>query len=384
MTEVTLLHAANLMSTAAKKGAQHAAPVDRHDAYRRGLCVDCFTAPHSAGRPRCDTCHNIHASGGSSRTPSKAPAGGPDAGATEKGSTMNIADLEVTPAASETRGTYIHALAVEELFVDGSYQRTPDMPRARKLAAGWDRKLAGVIEVSDREPDQQPRYAVIDGQHRWRAAQLLSAAPMMVATIHEGLSVAEEAALFDRLNRERRRPSTWDHWRARKSAGDATVLAIEQVVAQLGQERDTDLRIDNVPREGNVRCTATLEKLAALGGVELVRDSLELVIDVWDTRQDGFDAPVVGGIGLVLHYLEERIDMERLTDTLLGVMPLQLKTQAAAMVTGGTQPVRMAITIMSLYNRNRRVAGRRIEVSARTFGGGARNARSLPVIQESA
>lgn len=30
---------------------------ERNAAYRAGLCVDCLTAPHSSGRPRCETCH---------------------------------------------------------------------------------------------------------------------------------------------------------------------------------------------------------------------------------------------------------------------------------------------------------------------------------------
>lgn len=33
---------------------------NRNDAYREGLCVDCKTEPHSAGRPRCDACHRTH------------------------------------------------------------------------------------------------------------------------------------------------------------------------------------------------------------------------------------------------------------------------------------------------------------------------------------
>lgn len=41
-------------------------PVDRHDAYRRGRCCDCFTQWHSAGRPRCDACHGIYARGAES------------------------------------------------------------------------------------------------------------------------------------------------------------------------------------------------------------------------------------------------------------------------------------------------------------------------------
>lgn len=29
----------------------------RYQRYRAGLCVDCGQQPHSAGRPRCNTCH---------------------------------------------------------------------------------------------------------------------------------------------------------------------------------------------------------------------------------------------------------------------------------------------------------------------------------------
>ncbi len=32
----------------------------RNTAYRNGLCIDCLTAKHSAGRPRCNQCHQKH------------------------------------------------------------------------------------------------------------------------------------------------------------------------------------------------------------------------------------------------------------------------------------------------------------------------------------
>lgn len=281
--------------------------------------------------------------------------------------------VTVAPAVSG-RGAFIDAVGVDELFVDHTYQRPADLGRARKLAACWDRRLAGVVEVSDRGAGSAPRYAVIDGQHRWEAARLRDPNALLVANIHEGLSVAEEASLFDRLNRERRRPSTWDHWRARKGGGDAAVLAIDAAVRALG------LTVDPTTRDGNVRCTSTLEKLAGLGGIELVRDTLTLIMGVWDLRVDAYDAPLMHAVGLILHHLRGRIDPERLADTLLGVMPLALRTHAAAMgeTLTGTAGVRMAITIMVLYNKNRRIPGERILVSARTFGGGSRNARSLP------
>lgn len=31
--------------------------LSRDEAYRAGLCISCRTAPHSAGRPRCNDCH---------------------------------------------------------------------------------------------------------------------------------------------------------------------------------------------------------------------------------------------------------------------------------------------------------------------------------------
>lgn len=281
---------------------------------------------------------------------------------------------DASPSAVIARGAYIDALPVAELFVDRTYQRELDVARVRKFCDSWDRRLAGVLEVSDRGPGHSPRFAVIDGQHRWAAAKARDESDVVVVSIHEGLSVADEARLFDRINRERRQPSTWDHWRARQSAGDQTVQAISGVVTGLG------LQIDPAPRDGNVRCTATLEKLTKLGGVELVGETLKLIVDVWDTRLEAFDAPVVHGLGLVLHHLRDQLDEERLADSLLGVVPRQLKSQASALrdTTTGTAPKLMAIAIMLCYNRNRRISGPRIMVNARTFGGGSRNARSLP------
>ncbi len=281
-------------------------------------------------------------------------------------------------AVTTAQNAYFHAVAVDDLFVDPSYQRAADMCRARKVAGTWDHKLVGVIEVSDRGAGQHPRYAVVDGQHRWRAA-LLTEVPVLVAKVHEGLSISDEAALFDRLNRQRVRTGTWDHWRARRSAGDETVVAIERVVNASG------LRVENAPREGCVRCTATLEKLAALGGPELVEATLKVILDVWDIRIDAYDAPIVHGIGLILHHLGSQIDMEKLTDTLIEQMPASLKSQAStALILSGTRPVRVAQMIMHLYNRNRNVAGPRISVTPRSFGGGSRNARSVPIAAKSA
>lgn len=264
---------------------------------------------------------------------------------------------------------YIAALTVDEIFADPTYQRVLDVRRARKMTAAWDRRLAGILEVSDRGEGASPRFAVLDGQHRWAAAKFLQTPPSLVANVHSGLSVADEAALFDQLNRQRKQTGTWDHWRARRVSGDEQVLAIEAVACK------HSLRIDVGPVDGYIGCTTTLEKIVKLGGTELLDDVLLLVTKSWGARRDGFDSPIVHGIALVLFYLNSEIDGPLLAESLMDVLPRQIRAQAAAMkeITTGTMPTLTAIAIMSLYNKK---PGRRILVSNRTFGGGSINARS--------
>ena len=271
--------------------------------------------------------------------------------------------------------TYIAAIAVDDMFLDLAYQRDPqdDMTRVRRMAREWDVRLVGVLDVSDRGAGASPRYAVIDGGHRFAAARCLDITPPLVANVHTGLTVRQEAALFDKLNRERRRLTTWDHWRARLAAGEEPVPTIAKTVAAL------DLSVSDAPRKGNVRCSKTLEKLHELGGTGLLVGTLRLIVDVWGREVEVFDAPLVHGIGLVLHYLHylrEPLDLERLHLVLqLDVVPRQLKTRALAMRdhTTGSHAKLVAMAIIDLYNRR---PGRKILVSTRTFGPTAINARS--------
>lgn len=280
--------------------------------------------------------------------------------------------------------TYVTAMKVGELFVDHTYQRELDTRRAKQLAEAWDPRMAGIVEVSERAEGQSPRFAVIDGQHRVAAAALLPEPPVMVVNVHSGLSIEEEAALFDKLNRQRRAPTTWDHWRSRKIANDETVTAIEAAVAKITDPigKTPRLVINPAPKDGNVRCTSTLEKLAELGGPKLVEDTLQLIYDCWDDRLEAYDAPIVHGVGLLLHYLgkptdprRQPIDTARLREVFLGMLPRQLKNRALALRehTHGSQAKLVAIAAMDAYNRK---PGHRILVSTRTFGPTARNAHS--------
>jgi hypothetical protein len=258
---------------------------------------------------------------------------------------------------------YVTALAVDELFVDHTYQRDCEPARARAYARAWDRRLAGIIEVSDRGEHTRPRFAIIDGQHRWAAARLLPDPPQLVANVHENLCVAEEAILFDKLNRSRKVVGAYGHWKARRAAGDEQVHAIEKVLVKHG------LRVDPAPKDGNIGCLNVLEKIEKID-IALLDETFELIVSVWGKRRDAFDGPIVHGLALILHTLRTQVDVERLVDALLDVLPRQLVTQAVALrdIQSGVLPVLTATVITGLYNRK---PGPKIAIGKDSFSAAA-------------
>ncbi len=269
-------------------------------------------------------------------------------------------------AAAADPDVYVTAINTSEVFVDTTYQRPCDPARARAMARDWNPRLAGIIEVSDRGPASLPRYAIIDGQHRWAAAQLLDQPPTLVANVHTGLTVADEAKLFDQLNRARKKVNVFEHYKARLAAGDWIIGRIQAVLDKRG------LIVDPAPKDGHIGCVGTLEKVADIDDA-LLDETLELIIDIWGKRRDALDAPIIHGLALILHSLRDDIDLERLVDALLDVMPRHLKTLAVALrdVQSGTLPVLTALVIMERYNKK---PGRKIPVTARLFGGNNRGA----------
>ena len=265
-----------------------------------------------------------------------------------------MSHLATVPAdpAPDLRDTFILAVAVTDCFVDRTYQRDLDLPRARRIADNWNPRLLGVVDVSDRGADYADdgtpaRYALVNGQHRWEAAKLRDPSIMLVARIHEGLSVAEEAQLFYDIDTSTRRLTGWDRWMARRGAGDAIVLAVDDIAQARGYE------VTDAAQNGTIRCVSTCEKVIKLGGPDLFAATLDVIREVWAMRLDAVDAPIVYGIATVLHKHATTIDTDRLVDTLIDYDPRTIKARAVALreLRSGTNHKLTALTIINLYNR---------------------------------
>jgi len=256
-------------------------------------------------------------------------------------------------AATEA-GVYIAALSPTDIFADSTYQRVCDVAHARRMAAGWDRRLAGIIEVSDRGPDASPRYAVIDGQHRWAAARFLADPPQLVAHVHEGLSVTGEAELFAKLNRQRKQITTWDHWKARRAAGDPLVSAIEASITRVG------LKVtESGVTPGGISCVSTVEKIASsAGGINLLDNTLTVLTAAWPNQRVMYEAPLVMGTALVLAAFGERIDHQHLINALAEGQAKRIRIAAVTLRDSGMMSGSLgklaAHAILTEYNRHRR------------------------------
>lgn len=250
--------------------------------------------------------------------------------------------------ATGTTGPYITTVSANAMFADPTYQRPLDDKRVAQMTEHWSPRLVGIIEVCDRGEHALDRYAIIDGQHRWAAAAHRDLDTPLVVNVHEHLTIADEALLFDKLNRLRRAPTTWDHYRARRTAGDPQILAIEATTANRG------LQVSESVADGNIWCISTLEKIAnTIDGLDLLDATLALLTTIWGTDKTAFEAPRVHGTAILIHTFGENLDADRYLTALepIPARRIRFAAQAARDHIPGSLSKLTALTLLEHYNR---------------------------------
>lgn len=229
---------------------------------------------------------------------------------------------------------------LSRLIVDEEYQR-PLTTFVDKIVAKFDPALVGTLIVSGR---QHGKYAVVDGQTRMEALRELgmTEAPCLV---YVGLTRAQEASLFARLQKERRGIQSYHRFRAALVAEDPQAIAIEQTVADCGYVIGVE--------KGEIPAVAALEYAYKRGG-----DTLDRTLLVFQSAWGNEYIPTGDLIRGLASLLADRqaIDDERLADRLKNVTPEQIRRRASALKegvgSGGGGAVRyVAQTIEAIYRR---------------------------------
>ena len=245
-------------------------------------------------------------------------------------------------------GSYITSLPCGELFADHTYQRELDERRCKAMASTWDPRLVGVLDVSDRGPDAQPRYAIINGQHRWWAAGLVDGQTHLVCNVHIGLDVAAEARLFNEIDAGTKKITNWDRWYARRAAGDQVVAAIDRMCEAEGWV------VNHNPGQHHLQCCSALEWVYNRCIPETITHTLQLIGDVWPGDPEGVKAPVIKGVAVAVHDYADAIDTGRLADVVSAVTPKQLAARAhelAARGYTGSHAKLITTAIIAAYNK---------------------------------
>jgi hypothetical protein len=250
----------------------------------------------------------------------------------------------------------IQRLPLNKLRVDHRYQRLYKKGRAENIGRSWDDKLAGVITVSKRSDGG---FYIIDGQHRVRGAEI-KGKEYLDADVREGLTLAEEAQLFDRLNADRALVSALERFRARLLYGDPVAIEIRDIVYEFDGTIAEKLGRKNKDDMG-IRSIGALERVYTSGGPEMLRDILGIIKQSWDSIDyETTNEYTLGGLRWLIQKHNDNITVNRLVERLNqeGYGQIRRMAHASMQIFGGSGPVNFYRAMVEAYNKGLTVRNR--------------------------
>lgn len=181
-----------------------------------------------------------------------------------------------------------------QLMVDQNVQRPLDGVRVAAITADFEREGLGVIHVSKRADGT---FHIVDGQHRIAALRALGRVDVPIPCVmYEGLSRAEEAAMFRRLNNTRQ-IQVLDRFRVRIVEGDPIACEISDILKSHGWV------VAKSGARGSFFAVSALEKVyrAKDGGDAATCDMLiKVATEAWGHDSNALRAEIVSGLGVLL------------------------------------------------------------------------------------
>jgi hypothetical protein len=234
-----------------------------------------------------------------------------------------------------------------ELAIDDAYQR-PLGTFVNNIVDDFMPALIGTLIVNHRGK----RLFVIDGQHRLVALRVLGIQDVP-CVVYQGLSRADEAQLFAKLQTERRRIRPSQRFTAEVVAKNPRALAIKKVLDTTGVTiTDVGGRL-MAPDE--ISAVVALERIYDMHGASRLEDVLTVARLSFPDEKGALSNDIVLGISSFI--ATEKPDQDRLIRHLRTVTAWDLKSRAAALRQGrgigGGSPAYMAEAIASVYRRRR-------------------------------
>jgi len=203
--------------------------------------------------------------------------------------------------------TSTQEIPASRLTTDPRVQRRLDPRRVAQLAAAWDDIMVGIITVSHRIPTAlflgtslpEP-FVVLDGQTRLAAFREVCGQRTdlpLLAQVHTGLTLAEEAEIFLKHN-DRKAVIASDVFRIAVVAREPWALEITEVLAEFNwTARGVAVDGRTMRQFGGI---VAAQKIHAAGGREALKKTFVTIENAWGSRsRDAVCAHTLYGIGML-------------------------------------------------------------------------------------
>jgi hypothetical protein len=236
---------------------------------------------------------------------------------------------------------------VGDLWVDPNVQRSLKKGRVNTMAADFKPDAVGVLTTSWRSPK---RIHVIDGQHRYRAAEAAGHTGALQTMEYHGLTIPEEAALFRLLNTTEK-VSRIDQF---------LVACVEQdpaAVRLAGYLSDHGWAVGGSATEARLSAIGSLERVYALAP-EAADATLAVLTKAYGHRPAAVQGSLIEGLGRMLAKYGRDVDLDDLAKRLASVPGgpdgLVGNARGQQLTRTGNLSTQVARVIVNIYNQRRR------------------------------
>lgn len=228
-----------------------------------------------------------------------------------------------------------------------TFNRSVDMAHAKKIAAYWDDKLAGVIVVSKKNG----YYDIIDGQHRVVGAKM-AGKKYLPCLVYHNMTTEEDAAIFVQLDKKRKNLNTFDYVKASKVANDEIVTSMYEVAGMVG------FTIEKNKGDNKICAVRSLLNVLQSSGKDGALDVLRVLRSTWDGDKESLKGEMIEGMDLLLKTYGNSINHDRVVQKLKMVQPYKIIAEANAESAGGRKRKRVARVMLRHYNHSLQSANR--------------------------
>lgn len=252
----------------------------------------------------------------------------------------------------------IKIIPINFLFIDDMYQRKINKNRVKKLIKEWDDDISLPLLINKRKNGM---YSVIDGQHRLQR-YIAEGDENICCKVLEGLTIEEEAKLFQKVNINRNAPTSLEVFKASLAAKDKIYLEIEEIVYKNEYDFPFISPSLNAPTEktksNQIRAVGTLRRIAydrnKNTGMEILNNTLKTIRLVWGNDKNAISGEMLSGMARFLKGVEdvEYFDRNRFIETLQKKHAFEIIRNAKKykIMYQGEMETNVAIALIDVYN----------------------------------